>query len=74
MICYHYGAQVFAKPDNTRITRLNRYEVIAKMEGGYQGKGKEGKACDGMDTFVTLNLSRSRRKPALLPVEGAKDG
>ena len=38
----------------------------------YQGKGKEGKVYDGMDTFVTLNLSRSRRRPALLPVEGVE--
>jgi hypothetical protein len=71
MICYHYGAQVFAKPGNTRQARLNRYEVIAKMVG--LSRERQGrKRCDGMDTFVTLNLSRSRRRPALLPVEGVE--
>ena len=33
MISYHYGAQVFAKPDNTRIASLNGYEGIRK-DGG----------------------------------------
>ena len=33
---------------------------------------REGKVFDGMDTFVTLNLSRSRRRPTLLPVEGVE--
>ena len=33
LISYHYGAQVFAKPGNTRIASLNRYEGIRK-DGG----------------------------------------
>ena len=60
MISYHYGAQVFTKPGNTRIASLNGYEGIRKDGGLSRGNGKEGEVYDGMDTFVTLNLSRSR--------------
>ena len=35
-------------------------KVVAKMVGLSRCNGKEGKVYDGMDTFVTLNLSRSR--------------
>jgi hypothetical protein len=49
-------------------------KVIAKMVGLSRCNGKEGKVYDGMYTFVTLNLSRSRGKPALLPVEDGLKG
>ena len=32
-ISYHYGAQVFAKPGDTRIASLNKYEGMRK-DGG----------------------------------------
>ena len=50
-------------------------KVFTKMVGLSRCNGKEGKVYDGMDTFVTLNLSRSRgNRPYFQLKMVSKDG
>ena len=50
-------------------------KVFAKMVGLSRCNGKEGEVYDGMDTFITLNLSRSRgNRPCFRLKMVSKDG
>ena len=54
-------------------------KAFAKMVGLSRCNGKEGKFYDGMDTFITLNLSRSRagwggNRPCFRLKMASKDG